>query len=168
MANRAHGLHSVWHVGMWQWMETAKLHLVYYAHEDEAFLHEVIMMEGMWPCSCKPWVQETVKWMTSPRVSMPKKKPWNCSKCWILLELPEHHLCPTLCVRWPHLHSGPMSWTMKFGVMWQGWWSIIQAVKLGGTWTFTVLARHKPMWLWLLETKRKPYEASNSRWKKGL
>jgi hypothetical protein len=71
----AHGLHSVWQVGMWQWMGTARLLLYYYAHEDEAFFHEVIMMEGMWTCSYKPWVQETVKWITSPRVNMPKNNP---------------------------------------------------------------------------------------------
>jgi hypothetical protein len=35
-------------------METARLLLDYYAHEEEAFSHEVIMMEGMWTCSDKP------------------------------------------------------------------------------------------------------------------
>jgi hypothetical protein len=50
--------------------------LDYYAHEEEAFSHEVIMMEGMWTCSDKPWVQETAKWMTSPRVKhAPPKNP---------------------------------------------------------------------------------------------
>jgi hypothetical protein len=121
----AHEFHTIGQIHMSQWMETARLLLDYYAHED-AILHEVIiMMEEMRPCSFKPRVQETVKWMASPRVSM-LKKLWttvNAEYYWNFLE---YHLCPTLCLKWPHLlQSGSVCCTMKFGVIWQGWWLII-------------------------------------------